>query len=55
LSHAAKTVDGISGIAVIRFTDEDVVRHSLVTRIVRAYDRDERDGGRRGANEKEPR
>ena len=55
LSHAARTVDGISGVAMVRFTDEDVVRHSLVTRIVRAYDRDERGGEALGANEKESR
>ncbi len=55
LSHAARTVDGISGVAMVRFTDEDVVRHSLVTRIVRAYDRDERGGESLGANEKEQR
>ena len=54
LSHAARTVDNIDGVAVIRFTDQDVVRHSLVTRIVRAYDRDERGGELSGANEKEP-
>jgi phosphate starvation-inducible PhoH-like protein len=55
LSHAARTVGGIDGVAVVRFTDEDVVRHSLVTRIVRAYDRDERAGESPAANEKEPR
>ena len=44
LSHAARTVGGISGVAVIRFTHVDVVRHALVTRIVRAYDRDESGG-----------
>ncbi len=55
LRHAARTVGDISGVAVIRFTDQDVVRHSLVTRIVRAYDRDERGGELSGANEKESR
>ncbi len=52
LSHAARTVDNIDGVAVIRFTDEDVVRHSLVTRIVRAYDRDERGDDPAGTSEK---
>ncbi len=55
LSHAARTVDKIDGVAVVRFTDEDVVRHSLVTRIVRAYDRDERGDDPAGTSEKEPR
>jgi phosphate starvation-inducible PhoH-like protein len=53
LSHAARTVGVIDGVAVVRFSDQDVVRHSLVTRIVRAYERDERGGGRQGANEEE--
>ena len=55
LSHAARTVDKIDGVAVVRFTDEDVVRHSLVTRIVRAYDRDERGDDPAGTSEREPR
>lgn len=38
LSRAVETVGGIEGVSVVRFTDVDVVRHSLVTRIVRAYD-----------------
>jgi phosphate starvation-inducible PhoH-like protein len=29
---------GVDGIATVRFTDEDVVRHELVARIVRAYE-----------------
>ena len=28
----------VQGVAMIRFTDEDVIRHPLVGRIVRAYD-----------------
>jgi phosphate starvation-inducible PhoH-like protein len=53
LRHAARTVGGISEVAVVRFTDEDVVRHALVTRIVRAYERGERGDGPLGANEEE--
>jgi phosphate starvation-inducible protein PhoH len=30
------------GLALIEFSDADVVRHQLVTRIVRAYDEEER-------------
>jgi phosphate starvation-inducible PhoH-like protein len=32
----------VPGIGIIHLTDADVVRHPLVTRIVRAYDEDER-------------
>jgi len=32
----------MEGVRFINFTDRDVVRHDLVTRIVRAYDRVER-------------
>ena len=38
LQDALDTLDGIDDIGVVRFTDRDVVRHGLVTRIVRAYD-----------------
>ena len=53
LSHAAQTVGNIEGVAVVRFTDVDVVRHSLVTRIVRAYDREERREDPSGTSEKD--
>ena len=39
LEHAVRTVGGIEGVRVVEFSDADVVRHGLVTRIVRAYDR----------------
>jgi phosphate starvation-inducible PhoH-like protein len=39
LRDAMETLAGVDGVAFINFTDEDVVRHPLVTRIVRAYDR----------------
>ncbi|MHA1113245.1 MAG: PhoH family protein [Alphaproteobacteria bacterium] len=38
LVDALETVAGISEIGVVRFTEKDVVRHSLVTKIVRAYE-----------------
>jgi phosphate starvation-inducible PhoH-like protein len=38
LSEALETLRGVDGIATVRFTDEDVVRHELVARIVRAYE-----------------
>lgn len=42
LTDAVEILSGIDGIAMVYFTDVDVVRHSLVTRIVRAYDARER-------------
>jgi phosphate starvation-inducible PhoH-like protein len=44
LAHAVKLLDGVKGVAVTRFTAEDVVRHPLVERIVRAYEADEAKG-----------
>ncbi len=38
LADALETVAGIEGIAVVEFTDADVVRHPLVMRIVHAYE-----------------
>ena len=34
-----KLLEGIKGIATVRFTTEDIVRHPLVTKIVRAFDK----------------
>ena len=34
-----RLLEGIKGISTIRFTNEDIVRHPLVTKIVRAFDR----------------
>ena len=39
LIHALHVLDDVPGIAVVRFTDVDIVRHPLVSEIVRAYDR----------------
>lgn len=39
LLHAAEVLRGVEGIAFIAFDEKDVVRHSLVQRIVKAYDR----------------
>ena len=46
LRHAMETLAGVEGVSFVEFTDADVVRHPLVSRIVRAYDRVEK---RRGA------
>jgi len=40
LAHASSILDGVKGVAVMRFAAEDVVRHPLVERIVKAYDAD---------------
>ncbi len=42
LVHAVEVLRGIEGIAVVRFTHVDVVRHPLVSAIVQAYARAER-------------
>jgi phosphate starvation-inducible PhoH-like protein len=39
LVHALGVLEGVHDIATIRFTDVDVVRHPLVSAIIRAYDR----------------
>ncbi|WP_411289058.1 PhoH family protein [Phenylobacterium sp.] len=46
LAHAVALLEGVKGIGVTRFTAEDVVRHPLVERIVRAYDADAAQRGR---------
>ena len=38
LRDAVETLEGIEGISFIRFGKADVVRHSLVTRMVDAYE-----------------
>ncbi|MEW5729586.1 MAG: PhoH family protein [Pseudomonadota bacterium] len=43
LKDAIDILDGMNGVSFIQFTDKDVVRHDLVTRIVRAYDKADRD------------
>lgn len=52
LRDAVDVLNGVAGISVVQFTDEDVVRHPLVTQIVRAYDAHDR--ARRRAEEAEP-
>jgi phosphate starvation-inducible PhoH-like protein len=47
LVDAVETIEDTEGVAFVRFTAEDTVRHPLVNRIVNAYDRADR--ARRGA------
>jgi len=42
LAEALDFLSGVEGIHVTRFTDKDVVRHELVARIIRAYDKAEK-------------
>src|SRR6059058_2925412 len=39
LADAADVLNGVEGISFVQFNDKDVVRHSLVQRIVKAYER----------------
>ncbi|MCQ2184472.1 MAG: PhoH family protein [Bacteroidales bacterium] len=38
LLKAMKLLEGVGGVSVIRFTNEDIVRHPLVTKIVKAFE-----------------
>ena len=38
LAEATKLLDGVTGIAQVKFTAQDVIRHELVARIVAAYE-----------------
>ena len=40
LPHALGILEGVKGVGVLRFEAQDVVRHAMVERIVRAYDAD---------------
>ena len=51
LADALETLEGESAIARVHFTDVDVVRHPLVSRIVRAYDRRDRKARRKRDDE----
>ena len=54
LRDALETLDGVEGVAAVEFTEADVVRHPLVSRIVRAYDQRDRkrDGRARKSDER---
>jgi phosphate starvation-inducible protein PhoH and related proteins len=39
LSHATEVLRGVEGISFVQFDEKDVVRHTLVQRIVRAYEK----------------
>ena len=41
LAHAVRLLEEVEGVSVVRFTDQDVVRHPLVRRVIQAYEADE--------------
>lgn len=47
LQEAVTILEGIPDMSVIRFTDTDVVRHPMVSRIVKAYDKLDAERGKR--------
>lgn len=42
LVEAARVLDGVNGIEFVHFTADDVIRHPLVAKIIKAYDADHR-------------
>lgn len=46
LAHAVGLLEGVKGVGVNRFSADDIVRHPMVERIVRAYDADAAKSGR---------
>jgi phosphate starvation-inducible PhoH-like protein len=47
LLQAMRILDEIEGISIIKFDERDIVRHKLVKRIVRAYEKEENDTEKR--------
>jgi len=39
LEDAINLLDGIEGVSMLQFSDVDIVRHPVVTRIVNAYEK----------------
>ena len=47
LVHAMRILGGIEGLEIVRFTEKDVVRHALVQRIIKAYEKSEAEAPQR--------
>ena len=47
LRDAIETLDGIEGISIVNFSDKDIVRHRLVTKIVNAFDKKDKENEQR--------
>ena len=54
LVHATTVLDGVEGIDVCRLTAKDVVRHPLVMRIIRAYEKDAERAEKANSEKKTP-
>ncbi len=52
LKEAVKVLRDIEGIAICEFSDKDVVRHELVQRIIRAYEKYDKEKAQRRASKK---
>ena len=54
LVHATEILDGVEGISVCKLTAKDVVRHPLVMRIIRAYEKDAEEKSQKPKEKKKP-
>ena len=52
LLHAQKVLNGVPGIGFVTMSKKDIVRHKLVTRIVEAYERHEKQNAETAKNER---
>ena len=52
LRHALKVLTGVPGIGFVTLNKKDIVRHKLVTRIVEAYEKHEKQTGEKENNDK---
>ena len=55
LVHATDILEDVEGVAVVRLTAKDVVRHPMVMRIIRAYEKDAAKAEERKAKDRENR
>ena len=53
LRDAVDKLRGVEGVTTVTFSDADVVRHNLVVRVVRAYEREAREAARRKSRAKD--
>ena len=52
LMHAQRVLNGVPGIGFVTLTKKDIVRHKLVTRIVEAYEKHEKQAAEKAAEAK---
>ena len=50
LMHAQRVLNGVPGIGFVTLTKKDIVRHKLVTRIVEAYEKHEKQAAEKKNN-----